>query len=70
MSHAPLPPLPSFVHSRECESNAMMLASEKLGVLDFNTDEEKDAVDAVFSSALEVRHRVPCLGLDCRGVPA
>lgn len=48
----------------------MMLASEKLGVLDFNTDEEKDAVDAVFSSALEVRHRVPCLGLDCRGVPA
>lgn len=45
----------SHAHSRECEANAMMLASEKLGVLDFNTAEEKDAVDAVFSSALEVR---------------
>ncbi|KAL6773736.1 hypothetical protein ACKKBG_A22275 [Auxenochlorella protothecoides x Auxenochlorella symbiontica] len=38
---------------RECESNAMLMAKADLGALDFNTQEEKETVDAVFQSALQ-----------------
>ncbi|KAK2080062.1 hypothetical protein QBZ16_002458 [Prototheca wickerhamii] len=38
---------------RECESNAMLMADEKLGRLDFNSEAEKEAVDVVFKNAIE-----------------
>lgn len=33
----------------------MMMANEKLGKLDFNTDAEKEAVEVVFQNAIDVR---------------